>query len=210
MRGLTPAVALAALRVSPALVGAQLVALPAALAVVAPFAGRVSDARGGRLVSAGGMLLAAAGVLLVAAEHSPAARIAGLALAGAGLGAFTPANNAAIMGAAPDGSAGVVSGMLNVTRALGTALGIAVASAVYAAARNATPSAAVSPIASGHGLAAALGVWAAIAAATGLWLLSARREAAVPLHPHATPALLERDALEHMGDGLARVDRRLE
>ncbi len=169
---------LAALHVSPAIVGAQLVALPAALAVVAPFAGRVSDARGGRLISAAGMLLAAAGLLLVAADHAPASRVGGLALAGAGLGAFMPANNAAIMGAAPDGRAGVVSGMLNVTRALGTALGIAVTTAVYASVRDSTASASgVSPIASGHGLTAALGVWAAVAAATGMWLLWARRAA---------------------------------
>jgi MFS family permease len=57
--------------------------------------------------------------------------LAGLALTGVGLGAFTPSNNASIMAAAPPGYTGLTGGLLNMTRGAGTALGIAVAGALY-------------------------------------------------------------------------------
>lgn len=48
------------------------------------------------------------------------------------LGAFTPPNNAAIMGAAPRHRLGVAGGILNMTRGLGTTLGVAATGAVLA------------------------------------------------------------------------------
>ena len=49
-----------------------------------------------------------------------------LAALGLGLGLFTPANNAAVLGALPRGDAGSGGGLVNLARALGTALGVAV------------------------------------------------------------------------------------
>ncbi len=43
-----------------------------------------------------------------------------------GLGIYTPANNAGIMAALPAGGAAVAGGMVNMTRGIGTALGVAV------------------------------------------------------------------------------------
>jgi hypothetical protein len=43
-----------------------------------------------------------------------------------GLGIYTPANNAEIMAAIPAGSAATAGGMVNMTRGIGTALGVAV------------------------------------------------------------------------------------
>ena len=54
-----------------------------------------------------------------------------LALAGAGLGAFVPANNATVMRAAPPGRAAEIGGVLNMTRAIGTALGVALAGLLF-------------------------------------------------------------------------------
>ncbi|GGY08073.1 MFS transporter [Streptomyces anandii JCM 4720] len=48
-----------------------------------------------------------------------------LALTGLGLGMFTPANNAVIMSAIPARSSGTGGGLVNMTRGLGTALGVA-------------------------------------------------------------------------------------
>ena len=48
-----------------------------------------------------------------------------LLLLGAALGLFTPANNAVVMSTIPVESAGVGSGLLNMSRAIGTALGVA-------------------------------------------------------------------------------------
>jgi len=50
-----------------------------------------------------------------------------LLLMGAFLGLVIPANNATVMGAVPPSDSAVTGGMLNVARALGTALGVAVA-----------------------------------------------------------------------------------
>ena len=72
------------------------------------------------------------------------------------------------MSAAPDGHAGVVSGVLNMTRGMGAALGVAIASAVYAAGA-ATGGADSDPA---HGLTVALVVLGAFALAGGVALLA--------------------------------------
>ncbi len=107
--------------------GFELGALPIALAIVAPFAGRARDRIGARLPTVAGMLLVA--VLLgglAVVERSSVAVVVLLAGIGAGLGLFTPANNAAIMAAAPREHSGMAGGVLNLTRGLGTAIGVAV------------------------------------------------------------------------------------
>ena len=48
------------------------------------------------------------------------------------MGLFTSPNNASIMGAAPGQQAGMASGVLNMTRGLGTALGLAVTGSIFA------------------------------------------------------------------------------
>jgi MFS family permease len=79
------------------------------------------------------MALVGAGLGLIAASDHIIGLLGGLALAGVGLGAFIPANNSSVMSAAPEGRTGLVGGVLNMTRAGGTALGIAVAGALYSA-----------------------------------------------------------------------------
>jgi len=51
--------------------------------------------------------------------------VVGLAVLGVGLGVFTPANNSMIMTSIPHRVAGIGGGLVNMTRALGTALGVA-------------------------------------------------------------------------------------
>ena len=117
---------------STAAAGLLLTALPAALAVVAPFAGRIADHFGARLVTVSGMLVTASGLAALAAVRRPEAVLLGeLAWIGVGLGAFTPANNAAIMAHAPQTHAGVAGGILNMTRGLGTSLGVALTGLVF-------------------------------------------------------------------------------
>jgi EmrB/QacA subfamily drug resistance transporter len=148
----------------PARVGLVLTALPVALGVTAPFAGVVADRVGARTPTVTGMLVAALGLGLLAIVHgSPAVVAAGLAVVGAGLGAFTPSNNAAIMAAAPHHQAGLASGVLNMTRGMGTALGVAVAGLVFTvssshALLDGTASAAVS-----HGFTTVMAVLALLA-----------------------------------------------
>jgi MFS family permease len=149
---------LASRGVPAATAGFALAALPVALGVVAPLAGRLADRGAPSPLPVLGLPLAGVGLAIVALWPGWAGVVGGLVVAGAGLGAFIPANNAMIVGAAPSADAGVLSGLLSMTRALGTALGVAVASAVYA----------------DTGLTASLLVLAAVAALAGPLSAAAR------------------------------------
>ncbi len=76
--------------------------------------------------AAGAAMLQANSVALVATNAPPAVTVISLALLGAGLGAYIPANNHQVMAAIPAGDAATAGGMVNMTRGLGTALGVAV------------------------------------------------------------------------------------
>ena len=112
--------------------GLELTAMPLTIAVVAPVAGRIADHFGPRLLSLMGMLLAGAGCAAFALAHpSPAPVVVELAIVGAGLGCFTPANNASILGSIPRQQTGAASGILNMARGTGTAVGLAVTGLVF-------------------------------------------------------------------------------
>jgi len=114
--------------------GLELMVMPVALGVVAPFSGRMADAVGVRRPAVTGLGMAAAGLLLLAVLRPSTPGFLGLlALIGAGLGLFTSPNNAGIMAAVPERQSGLASGLLNMSRGLGTAMGLAVTTAVFSA-----------------------------------------------------------------------------
>ncbi len=116
---------LAALHLPTALAGLELAALPVALGICAPLAGHLSERIAPRMLTVGGPLLAMIGLVALAVSAGDRAGLpVGLALIGAGLGAFIPLNNASVMRAAPRSRAGLLSGILNTTRCLGSALGV--------------------------------------------------------------------------------------
>jgi MFS family permease len=160
-----------------ALIGLQLAALPVAIGIAAPIAGRLVTRIGERPLTAGGLVLTAAGLLEIALRHGTTGLVAGLALAGLGLGAFTPANNATIMSASPPGHAGVLSGVLNMTRGAGTAIGVALAGAIFTAAAGTTAAslARTGNVEAAHGMTVTFAVLGLVALATGLALVVARR-----------------------------------
>ena len=112
--------------------GLELMMMPLALGLVAPFAGRAADRLGARPLTAGGMSLVAIGLFALGAlRPTTLGFLALLAVIGVGLGCFTPPNNASIMGSVPDHQAGLASGVLNMTRGMGTALGLALSALVF-------------------------------------------------------------------------------
>ena len=119
---------------SPASTGLLLTPIPIALGIMAPAAGILVDRVGPVLPTVAGMLLAAAALAGFAAAPTSALVLAVvlLALLGVGLGLFTPPNNSTIMGSAPANRLGVAGGMLNMTRSLGTSVGVAATGAVLA------------------------------------------------------------------------------
>jgi EmrB/QacA subfamily drug resistance transporter len=162
---------------SPGATGALLTALPIALGLVAPLAGRAADAVGARPLTVAGMLLAAGALVLLGLVHETTGLVAAwLALLGVGLGLFTPANNAAIMGAAPRSQSGSASGVLNMTRGLGTSLGLSLTGLVFGIVAGAHPQPEL--VAEGF-RAAALFLAATALAAGGLAALRGRRTARV-------------------------------
>jgi EmrB/QacA subfamily drug resistance transporter len=127
------------LHVGPAAAGLELSALPVTLAVVAPLGGAVRDRIGPRIPTGAGMVITAAGMALLAASATRTdLTVLGLAVTGAGMGLFVAANNAATMFAAPPQRAGAAGGLLNMARGLGTALGVALTSLVFASGRGIT------------------------------------------------------------------------
>lgn len=127
------------LHVGPLQAGFELSALPVALAIVAPFGGAIRDRIGPRVPTGLGMAVTAVGMGLLAASATRAdLTVLALAVAGAGMGLFVAANNAATMFAAPAQRAGAAGGLLNMARGLGTALGVALTSLVFATGRGIT------------------------------------------------------------------------
>jgi MFS family permease len=114
--------------------GLLLSPVPIALAIIAPLAGALTDRVGPRLPTTLGMAIAAVGLLSLALVPMPKLLVTLpiLAMLGAGLGLFTPPNNSSIMRVAPRERLGTAGGVLNMTRSIGTSLGVAMTGAVLA------------------------------------------------------------------------------
>jgi len=107
--------------------GLLLTALPAGFGLAAVAGDRLLPARWpNRVRCVAGGALAAASAAALAVPASPALTVVLLGLLGTGLGVYTPANNAEIMSAVPAREAAAAGGMVNMTRGLGTGLGVAV------------------------------------------------------------------------------------
>ena len=105
--------------------------------VVAPFAGRFADSRGGKYILFGGITLWVVGLTIVlSSAHVDSDRgdlMPGLIVAGLGLGAtFAPLQTIAMRNVQPR-MAGAASGMINTTRQLGAVIGSAAIGALLQA-----------------------------------------------------------------------------
>lgn len=117
--------------------GLLITAWPAAIVLVAPFAGRlIARVPGGLLGGIGLGLLASGLALLAAFADAPSGwRFAGaLFLCGAGFGLFQSPNNHIILTSPPLRRAGAASGMLGTARLTGQSLGAVLLGLVFSAA----------------------------------------------------------------------------
>jgi EmrB/QacA subfamily drug resistance transporter len=112
--------------------GLELMVMPIALGAVAPVAGRLADRFGVRPPVVAGMSLVFVGLVAMAYWHpTGSGLVVLLAIVGAGLGLFNSPNNSGVMASVPAKQSGSASGLLNMSRGLGTALGLAIAVAVF-------------------------------------------------------------------------------
>ena len=152
--------------------GLELMTLPLFFGLTAPGAGKMADRIGARRLTGTGMALVALGlVALGLLQPGTSAFLALLALIGVGLGLFTSPNNAAIMGSTPPQQAGMASGVLNMTRGMGTALGLVLTGLIFAGNGGVSGN----PARAGHAFMVTALLLAALAAAAGI--LSATRPA---------------------------------
>ena len=98
--------------------------------LVAPFAGRLSDRFGARVIASAGLLLQALGILTYSTLTlgSPLSTVVvASVLNGAGSSTFFPANNSAVMANAPRRAYGIASGLLRTFSNIGMVSSFAVA-----------------------------------------------------------------------------------
>ena len=115
--------------------GLIMIAYPLMIALLAPFAGALSDRIGSRTLAPLGLGIAALALFLLGSvnERTRLGWVAAcLALGGVSQALFQPANNSALLGAAPAENQGVASGLLATGRVLGQSLSIALSGAVFA------------------------------------------------------------------------------
>ncbi|WP_064742250.1 MFS transporter [Inquilinus limosus] len=120
---------------TPAEVGMLMIPWPLAVAVTAPFAGRLADRHPPGVLGGIGLALMAVGLVLLATlpeDPSPFGVVWRMALCGAGFGLFQSPNNRVMIGSAPRSRSGAASGMLGTARLLGQATGAALVALLFA------------------------------------------------------------------------------
>lgn len=141
--------------------GLLLTSLPAGFGLAAVAGERLPARWPNRSRCLTGGALACGCVAALAVPAPGAVSVVLLSLLGAGLGIYTPANNAEIMAAVPHRQAATAGGMVNMTRGIGTALGVAVVTLGLHAGRLTGHPGAGPPLAAGALAAAALlATWA--------------------------------------------------
>jgi EmrB/QacA subfamily drug resistance transporter len=116
--------------------GAAFLPMTLLICLVAPAAGRLSDRTGRRLPAALGMTILAGGLLLLSrlgATSGLGALLPGLIIAGLGIGLTTAPVTTAALDFAPAEEAGTRAGILNTSRMIGLAVGIALMGAIVTA-----------------------------------------------------------------------------
>jgi EmrB/QacA subfamily drug resistance transporter len=117
------------------MVGVSLAIVGVPFLLLSPISGKMSDRFGQRLLSAFGMSLACIALLFMSQLGSGSTGFGitvGLCIIGISYALFVPPNYSAIIGSVPRDRFGTASGILSVTRQVGSSSGIAVAGTLFA------------------------------------------------------------------------------
>ena len=121
---------------NPETAGFYLISESAAMAILSPFSGWLSDRFGSRLLSTLGMLVVTVGLYLFSqlnASSSALDVISRLVVVGVGFGVFSSPNTSAVMGSVKQMKLGVAAGTLGTMRFMGQSVGLALLGMVMAA-----------------------------------------------------------------------------
>jgi MFS family permease len=133
---LVPFFLVGTLGLSPTVGGLVFALTPLANALVAPLGGVITDRVGARGPLACGLVLELAGLLIIATLTSTTSLVvvgAAMALVGLGVGLFQVPNLALMMASFPPAQQGVAGGLAFLSRTLGSAVGVQVTAALFAA-----------------------------------------------------------------------------
>ncbi|MHB1680343.1 MAG: MFS transporter [bacterium] len=122
------------LKYSAAETGIMLTPIPLSMAIIAPFAGSISDKIGSRIMTSLGMFvctIATLGLVFIGTSANIVLLLTEFVILGIGMGLFTPPNNSSIMHSAPPERLGVAGGILNMMRALGLIFGVAISGLLF-------------------------------------------------------------------------------
>lgn len=148
--------------------GLALLPFTAVIATIAPFAGRMADGTGPRILIASGLGLLAGGLVMLAVvgpESGASGMAPGLVVAGVGLGLASAPVTTAALALVPDSSTGSASATVSVSRLVGLAIGVAAMGAIVSVD---WPSGAVETAADRSAFASALGTGFLVSAAFAL------------------------------------------
>ena len=164
--------------------GLELMALPVMFGLIAPLAGRAADRVGARSLAVGGLALVATGLIALGAlRPGTTGLLLLLGLVGGGLGLFTSPNNATVMASVPAAQTGMASGVVNMGRGMGTALGLSLTGLLFTINGGASGN----PARVGHAFTVTALVLAGVAAAAGVVAAMGSR---APSDPHGAADLL--------------------
>ncbi len=119
----------------PQSVGMFLIIFPIIMFIVAPLSGKLSDKIGSRLLTTIGMSVLAVGLYLLSSLSVDTTNlyiIVSIVVIGSGVAIFNTPNSSAMMGTVDKSKRAVISGIISTSRNIGMALGVAIATSLFA------------------------------------------------------------------------------
>lgn len=124
------------LMLQPGVVGLMMMPSSAAMIVIAPLSGWLSDRMGPVFLTTTGMAITATALLWISSfsrHQNPCVVALSMALTGVGSGLFNSPNNSSIMGSVPAMKSGIASAIIATFRNVGMLVGVALAATVFSA-----------------------------------------------------------------------------
>lgn len=119
----------------PQTVGMYLIIFPIIMFIIAPLSGKLSDRIGSRFLTTTGMTILAIGLFLLSylnVDSSNSYIILSIIIISCGVAIFNTPNSSAMMGSVGKSKRAVISGIMSTSRNIGMALGVAIATSLFA------------------------------------------------------------------------------